>query len=509
MTLRSNRRHALFLFAILFVSCSIGLFIPHEVNATTYNLIEDDNFLRANTSAGSGANSTTGIGNGWKDFVGNIYHIQSDTVVDSGMSEMNPPLYTFYHNATTSDSFQNGKVRVYYSAGYPVPIARFNPASSGSGYGFVFVGGDVGFYKTINGSTQFLPSVPVSGVPSNPIIEFVVQDIDSSDTLLTANFYNQSDPNTIVATGSYIDSSSPIQAPGYWGASQDSSGVVITRIQTYAYVPGGTITPGILSVTRNNSATSLSLASIPALGGISPYTYQWQRSTASTTGFVNIPSATNTSLADTGLTPGTTYFYRMDVMDSSTTPQEATSTTPIQATTLGLNEHGIGYIGDSITAGYGSNNGTTLTTGPGALVEYLTLQNDGYPLSAYDNLGAPATRTGNWQPGGSYFQNALASFETSAVDTVSIMLGTNDALNQDSTTTYATNMSNLIVGLLAPGTGITRVILNYPPYMYDDASVGLSHSQALRASTCHSSPRSSSIQFRRSWFGRASRRRRR
>ncbi len=358
-------------------------------------------------------------------------------------------------------------MRVYVAGGNPSAIARFNPSNGGSGYAFVlYTGNQIYLYKAVNGSLQAnITGATLSGIPSNPIMEFIVQDIDSSDTQLTVNFYNQSDPNTIVATYSYTDSSSPIQSPGYWGAGEYSD-MYTSRIQTYVYVPGGPITPGAVSVNFGSIyKTQASLTSALASGGVGPFTYQWQRSLASTTGFTNIPNATTTSYTDTGLTPGTTYFYRMDITDSTTpTPQEATSTT-LQVTTVASNGHVIGYIGDSITTGFGSNNGTTLSDGPGAVIEYLTLQNDGYSVG-YNNQGYPGTSASDWQPGGGYLPGVLTSFENTGVDTVSIMIGTNDASETfTSPSTYQTNLQNLVNALLASGTGITRVILNYSPYL--------------------------------------------
>ncbi len=71
------------------------------------------------------------------------------------------------------------------------------------------------------------------------------------------------------------------------------------------------------------------LLSAAAVSGTTPYTYQWYRSTLSA-GFVpgggfSISGATSTSLTDTGLTPGTIYYYKVVATDSNATPAVATA----------------------------------------------------------------------------------------------------------------------------------------------------------------------------------------
>src|SRR5689334_17580008 len=85
-----------------------------------------------------------------------------------------------------------------------------------------------------------------------------------------------------------------------------------------------TLTAGTLSQVSVGSTTA-SLAATAATGGTGPYTYQWYRST--TTGFTPgggniISGATALTLSDSGLIPGTQYYYKVvatDTGDSNTT----------------------------------------------------------------------------------------------------------------------------------------------------------------------------------------------
>lgn len=86
------------------------------------------------------------------------------------------------------------------------------------------------------------------------------------------------------------------------------------------------LTPGSISV-ASKTATSVALTATAATGGTEPYSYQWYRSLVSD--FVPGPSneiagATALTLEDTGLIPGTQYYYKLVVTDDATTPDEET-----------------------------------------------------------------------------------------------------------------------------------------------------------------------------------------
>lgn len=87
------------------------------------------------------------------------------------------------------------------------------------------------------------------------------------------------------------------------------------------------LTAGALSQVSVSSTVAV-LSSAVATSGTAPYTYQWYRST--TTGFTPgagnlISGATSLSLTDTGLIPGTSYFYVVKATDSAGSPATANS----------------------------------------------------------------------------------------------------------------------------------------------------------------------------------------
>lgn len=59
----------------------------------------------------------------------------------------------------------------------------------------------------------------------------------------------------------------------------------------------------------------ISVESDSPAGGVAPYTYQWERSTTSGSGFSNLSGATSLTHTDTTASPGTLYYYRLVVTD--------------------------------------------------------------------------------------------------------------------------------------------------------------------------------------------------
>jgi len=129
----------------------------------------------------------------------------------------------------------------------------------------------------------------------------------------------------------------------------------------------------------------------------------------------------------------------------------------------------IGFIGDSITRGGAKNVSNPVES------EMAVLGNDFESI----NRGKGGASSTSWLPGHQLFDDALASFKAQNVHVVSIMLGTNDARTDIATppAVYEKNVSAMIASLLTSGS-VTRVIINYPPYvrpgaigLWDDASI--------------------------------------
>lgn len=119
----------------------------------------------------------------------------------------------------------------------------------------------------------------------------------------------------------------------------------------------------------------------------------------------------------------------------------------------------IGYIGDSITNGYTSSPQVY----PGTIAATDLNTYTGTSNYSAVNQGVNGTDSGNWVSGSSYLNAALAAFSAAHVNSVSIMLGTNDAGYSVSSSTYLSNMQSLVAALEAAG--YTTITVNYSPYM--------------------------------------------
>ena len=110
--------------------------------------------------------------------------------------------------------------------------------------------------------------------------------------------------------------------------------------------------------------TTANLASTAASGGTGPYTYQWHRSTVS--GFTPgggdaLAGQTALTLADTGLTAGTTYYYVLVATDTGTSATINSAQFNLVPVT---NYRGV--------AGYGYSLAFTPTGGASTIIDAIT-----------------------------------------------------------------------------------------------------------------------------------------
>lgn len=122
-----------------------------------------------------------------------------------------------------------------------------------------------------------------------------------------------------------------VPGKGYYNAKTDLDFV----IPYYGYMndTNGALLNGLASLV-SFSSTICTVKVTNAIGGTAPYAYQWYRST--TPGFTPgggniVGGATNQTLNDTGLTDGTTYYYKNVVTDNiaATSISNQISVTPV------------------------------------------------------------------------------------------------------------------------------------------------------------------------------------
>ncbi len=157
-----------------------------------------------------------------------------------------------------------------------------------------------------------------------------------------------------------------------YGTFSNSTGLHLSGIT--AVDSSSALTSGVAQVDEVGLTTATVSASA-ATGGTSPYTYQWQRSLTSGSGYSNVGGATSLTLNDSGLTRGVTYFYQLISTDSaaaSVTSNEISLTTAVSL---------VVFDGNSLTQGLGASSGVSSDPPTGTI----------YPAVCLGYLGAEWT----------------------------------------------------------------------------------------------------------------------
>jgi lysophospholipase L1-like esterase len=419
-----------------------------------------DNFNRANTSPGSGANSTTGIGNNWVDSQGNLWQISGNkATTNPSVGVVGSDIVALYWTGS-GGLIQNGAINCI-NTNDVILTARYNP-TDGSGYSCIFFKeyGVIQFKKAVSnditrnlsGNGNSGPAWPIATYPSGvPVLEFTAID-SGPNVVLTLNAYDSLDLTTVLATASYTDNSATLQQAGYWGiGNYNTVSADNATISFYTAGPpiAGSVTAG--TVTKTKAAIT---AATPT-GGVGTLATQWQRSTSAISGFSNVTGATALTLGDTGLNTNTSYWYRQIVTDSSAPTPQTAAGSAIQITTLLSTAKIIGNAGDSITFGYEAP-----PNGSAAQKEVQDLIAAGYSATN-SNYGVGGSASGQWISGATFLNSAISQWQYDEATDVSMMIGTNDLGPTPTTNSaYLSNVASFCAAVLAAG--FSRVILNIP-----------------------------------------------
>lgn len=163
----------------------------------------------------------------------------------------------------------------------------------------------------------------------------------------------------------------------------------------------------------------------------------------------------------------------------------------------------VGLVGDSITEGFPldtvsnsapnaypncavgpTNYPTSATCGTATPTMQGTLQ----PLLptatiTTTNMGRGGSRMQDWLPanGNGFTTGAVTVFNSASVNTVWIMLGTNDCTTGTATSqaSYQADLTTVVNYFLAHVTGLNQVVLNYPPYKNSDADIPAANARLI------------------------------
>lgn len=219
----------------------------------------------------------------------------------------------------------------------------------------------------------------------------------------------------------------------------------------------------------DSGTTTAIFTSEAAVGGVAPYTYQWQRATLQDfTDAVNISGATSLTLTDT---PPTTsaYYYRLKTTDSATVPNIGYSfpapgvsgykvAPPNPTFMIAANNNlpqtlKVIYVGDSITNKIAS----TLDQIMGTALAATSIAYTGH------NLGSDGSSASDWVPGFFRYDAMATDLTSNGYKYVFVMFGTNEAIGSVSAASYKSSVTTLANRIIALG-GVP--ILNSPNYQY-------------------------------------------
>lgn len=327
-------------------------------------------------------------------------------------------------------------------------------------------------YKTALASTAMTATVPpLDTLNANSVIFDILGTASGAGTITApAGYTALTAPLGTAHAGAFkvYSSTQTGLTPQYsWTVSNDAFGIWDAYTSDASVLSAGS---AIKTATGNGTAT----VTVAPAGGTAPYTYQWYRSTASgfTPGAGNIVSgATSATLADTGLTNGTVYYYKCNITDAV-----AANVTSNQTAAVPNGAKYILLIGDSYNTTTCTTISTTAVTGSQAAGDILqqklqALYSDGTSVTVL-NRGIGGTNGDDWIT--THLAPALAAalvVKAGASNwTVLVHLGGNDAsmnfsnpLGGESLAQYQAYMQSIANSIIS--WGANAVIFNGPPYL--------------------------------------------
>ncbi len=253
--------------------------------------------------------------------------IQSNRALGGGDNRI------FYAAGTPGSANYTVAARLYIiSGGTHCGVAARMSTSTSTWYTLTLDSGSLKLFKSA--SSQLASTVSMTPTVGETYI--LTLDVSgSSTTAIAGRVQRLSDSQWLTSGGTWQsgqtnflsvnDSSSPVTSAGKAGIWLNSGGVAIDSVVATDDA-AATLVAGTASTTSSGN-TIATVTATDASGGTSPYTYQWQRSTTSGSGFSNVSGATSLTLNDTGLTNGTTYYYRLVYTDSAAASVTSNETT--------------------------------------------------------------------------------------------------------------------------------------------------------------------------------------
>ena len=323
------------------------------------SLFLTDTFNRGTTSPDA-AGTTTGVGNGWIDRVGGVWHLASGAIAPFTDNTSSYATNWLVRPVSEASLSQRAAITFLPAARVPIVLLRVDSANDNAYAAFCDSSLHVASFKGGTNTSLGVAGIPGFSDATTYIIDFTAAPNASAGTDLTATVYDAAAPTvalvTVAVTG---DATSGLQAAAsygiagansfngaskavlYSGASGGSSGGGTGGSQTMVASPSSFPLGAATAFTLTGTGTSWTGATRPSVtGGSNAFASEIQVSGQVITGFLNPGTVAGT------LTLG-------DTLDAATTPVTAAANV--------INN--IAWHGDSLTAGQGgTGQGTASAT---------------------------------------------------------------------------------------------------------------------------------------------------
>ena len=345
-----------------------------------------------------------------------------------------------------------------------------------------------------------------------------VQITNNFPSITTATLTDNSS-STQVANIAYSDSgryngsvsymTSDFQTAGVMGLAMEGSAgksVTFSKVVTYAWTETGAFSaPSSSPIYKQHGRTTYVASSYPG-GGVPPYSIRWYRGT---TGTFMPPLTSDGSGAGTGIYLGNTFEqmdttaptnvsnwsidYRAVYFDSGANASTGVVGIVRNANSPSLQSYAIPFwIGDSITAGYGTSSGNSSKSPATYAQTYLNADSDfagAYTMpiaGAQNNIGISGKTSSDMVLKLAYI---VGQARFIGATFAGIMLGTNDSKDSVATPSaqYKANIQVIVAALKAVRADM-KIVLNKPIWFKPDTGYGIDFSTAslARLSLYHS-----------------------
>lgn len=349
--------------------------------------------------------------------------------------------------------------RIKLSSGVGNNIYSINALNDGVDHHIAVQIDIYGFFNLyVDGILQWFPVIAANTVST-------LSYIGNAGTTTSQGWDGYIDEVIVTAGTKYAHNFTPPSAPG---ANQVANQIAIYHLDGNLTDSNTAYTgPTTATAYRNTlSTTSIGLTATTVSGGTGPYTYQWQRANDSSGvpgSFSNLSGATTLTYVNTGLTPGTKYWYRLIITDSLSATYTSND---VQGFVMNTTDISIGVAAaDSITSTY-SVTDPIFFEGQTVMKNMLSNYDNGNRNIIVNNAAVPGSTSANWLPGQPNFIVAMQNCKAFGCKIVTIRLGGNDAkLSVNiSASTFKSNISAIANAYVTAG---FIVMINYTTYQND------------------------------------------